>query len=86
MMHRKFYARKNPWAAHGGRTTIQEAFRHWLQVYKAEKATSMAIWRYERELASFDMNKDRNRSAVGLVRAFGSRTFFNGAYRNAEND
>jgi hypothetical protein len=46
----------------------------------------MSAWRYERELASFDMNKDRNRSAVGLVRAFGSPTFFNGAYRNAEND
>jgi hypothetical protein len=86
MMHRKFYARKNPWAAHGGRMTIQKAFIHWVQPHKAEKASSMSAWRYERELASFDMNKDRNRSAVGLVRAFGSPTFFNGAYRNAEND
>ena len=86
MMHRKFYARKNPWAAHGGRTTIQEAFRHWVQSHKREKADSMATWKYERELGSFGMNKDRNRSAVGLVRAFGSPTFFNGAYKGAEND
>ena len=86
MMHRKFYARKNPWSPHGGRMTIQQAFRHWVQSYKREKAKGMAIWRYERELASFGMNKDRNRSAVGLVRAFGTPTFFNGAYRGAEND
>jgi hypothetical protein len=50
------------------------------------KADSMATWKYERELGSFGMNKDRNRSAVGLVRAFGSPTFFNGAYKGAEND
>ena len=66
--------------------TIQQAFRHWVQSYKRGKAKGMAIWRYERELASFGMNKDRNRSAVGLVRAFGSPTFFNGAYKGAEND
>jgi hypothetical protein len=66
--------------------TIQQAFRHWVQSYKREKAKGMAIWRYERELASFGMNKDRNRSAVGLVRAFGTPTFFNGAYKGAEND
>jgi hypothetical protein len=86
MMHRKFYARKNPWVAHGGRITIQEAFRHWVQAYRREKASSMATWKYERELGSFGMNKDRNRSAVGLVRAFGTPTFFNGAYKGAEND
>jgi len=85
-MRHKFTARKNPWAAHGGRMTIQKAFRHWIQPYKREKATSMAIWRYERELASFGSNKDRHRAAVGLVRAFGSMTFFNGAYKGAEND
>jgi len=85
-MRHKFYPRKNPWAAHGGRMTIQQAFRHWVQSYKREKASSMAIWKYERELGSFGMNKDRNRSAVGLVRAFGSPTFFNGAYKGAEND
>jgi hypothetical protein len=85
-MRHKFYARKNPWSPHGGRMTIQQAFRHWVQSYKREKAKGMAIWRYERELASFGMNKDRNRSAVGLVRAFGSSTFFNGAYKGAEND
>jgi hypothetical protein len=66
--------------------TIQQAFRHWVQSYKREKAGSLMIWKHERELASFGMNKDRNRSAVGLVRAFGSPTFFNGAYKGAEND
>jgi hypothetical protein len=85
-MRHKFHARKNPWAAHGGRMTIQQAFRHWVQSYKRVKADSMAVWKYERELGSFGMNKDRNRSAVGLVRAFGSPTFFNGAYKGAEND
>lgn len=86
MKHRKFYARKSSWAAHGGRMTIQQAFSHWVQSYKREKAGSLMIWKHERELASFRMNKDRNRSAVGLVRAFGSPTFFNGAYKGAEND
>ena len=85
-MRHKFYARKNPWAVHGGRMTIQQAFRHWVQSYKRVKADSMAVWKYERELGSFNMNKDRNRSAVGLVRACGSPTFFNGAYKGAEND
>jgi len=85
-MRHKFYARKNPWAAHGGRMTIQKAFRNWAQSYKREKADSMATWKYERELASFGSNKDRSRAAVGMVRAFGSPTFFNGAYKGAEND
>ena len=86
MRQGKFYARKNPWAPHGGRMTIQQAFTHWVQLYKREKASSLAIWKYERELASFGSNKDRHRAAVGLVRAFGSPTFFNGAYKGAEND
>jgi len=86
MTHRKYYPRKNPWMPHGGRMTIQKAFRHWVQPYRAEKADSMMAWRYERELASFRDTKDRHRAAVGMVRAFGSPTFFRGAYRNAEND
>lgn len=85
-MRHKFYARKSPWAPHGGRITVQQAFKHWSQPYKREKATSVVIWKYERELASFRMNKDRHRAAVGMVRAFGSPTFFNGAYKGAEND
>ena len=86
MTHRKYYARKNPWMPHGGRMTIQQAYRNWIRPYRAEKANSMMAWRYERELASFINNNPRHRSAVGLVRAFGSPTFFRGAYRNAEND
>jgi len=85
-MRPRFYPRKNPWAAHGGRMTIQKAYRDWAQPYRSMKADSMAAWRYERELASFRDNKDRHRSAVGMVRAFGSPTFFNGAYKGAEND
>jgi hypothetical protein len=83
---RKFFPRKNPWAAHGGRMTIQQAFSNWMQPYKRMKADSMAVWRYEREFASFGNNKDKHRRVVGMVRAFGSPTFFNGAYKGAEND
>lgn len=85
-MRHKFYARKNPWMPHGGRMTIQQAFSNWVQSYKREKANSLEIWKYERELASFSNNRDKHRRAVGMVRAFGSPTFFNGAYMGAEND
>ena len=85
-MRHKFYPRKNPWSVHGGRMTIQRAYRNWVRPYKPLKADSLNEWKYERELASFSNNKGRHRSAIGMVRAFGSMTFFNGAYRNAEND
>lgn len=85
-MRYKYSVLKNPWVAHGGRMTVQQAFRHWIRIYKPAKANSLAAWRYERELASFRGNRKRNRSAIGAIRAFGTTTFFNGAYRGAEHD
>lgn len=55
-------------------------------VRKNYKRTSLADWRYERELARLGRTKP-NRLKVGLVRAStGNPFFFNGAHVGAEND
>jgi len=80
---KRFYPNKSNWSV-GKRITVQRAFKQFVALYKPVKASSLAGWKFERELAT--MNVRRNRGAVGLVRAFGATMFFNGAYKGAEND
>ncbi len=75
--------------AKGRRITIQRAYQHWLKpTTMMKRYRSLADWRYERELSRPLNHKfgTLHRSAVGMVRAFGSPTFFNGCYKGAEND
>ena len=55
-------------------------------VRKKHRFTSLADWRYERELLKASIHKP-NRLRVGLLRAMtGNPFFFNGAHVGAEND
>jgi hypothetical protein len=55
-------------------------------VRKKDRFTSLADWRYERELFKLSIRRP-NRLRVGLVRAStGNPFFFNGAHVGAEND
>lgn len=84
MRHFKYTAPINPWGK-SQRQTIQSAFQHWLVPHRMPaKCDSVAAWRFERDLSRY--NTKRNRDAVGLVRAFGSPTWFKGCYPGAEND
>ena len=76
------------WAP-GQRITIQRAYQRWLKpTTMLKKYRSLRDWRYERELCR-PLNNNfgkLHRNAVGMVRAFGSPTFFRGAYIGAENE
>ena len=55
-------------------------------VRKTHRFSSLADWRYERELSKLARTKP-NRLRVGLVRAStGNPFFFHGAHVGAEND
>jgi hypothetical protein len=55
-------------------------------VRKKHRFTSLADWRYERELSKLARTKP-NRLRVGLVRvSTGNPFFFHGAHVGAEND
>jgi len=84
MRHFKYTAPINTWGKFQ-RQTIQSAFQQWLVPHRMPiKCNGTADMKYERELSKY--NSKRNRDAVGLVRAFGSPTWFKGCYPNAEND
>ena len=71
---------------HIKRATLVQLFTDDPVVPKNYKHTSLADWRYERELAKLARHKP-NRLKVGLVRAStGNLFFFNGAHVGAEND
>lgn len=84
MRHFKYTAPINTWGKFQ-RQTIQSAFQHWLIPHRMPiKCNGTADMKYERALSKY--NARRNRDAVGLVRAFGSPTWFKGCYPGAEND
>ena len=84
MRHFKYTAPINPWGKFQ-RQTIQSAFQHWLIPHRMPiKCLGTADMKYERAPSKY--NARRNRDAVGLVRAFGSPTWFKGCYVGAEND
>jgi hypothetical protein len=84
MRHFKYTAPINTWGKFQ-RQTIQSAFQHWLIPHRMPiKCNGTADMKYERALSKY--NARRNRDAVGLVRAFGSPTWFKGCYVGAEND
>ena len=84
MRHFKYTAPINSWGKFQ-RQTIQSAFQHWLIPHRMPiKCHGTADMKYERALSKY--NARRNRDAVGLVRAFGSPTWFKGCYVGAEND
>lgn len=71
--------------ARGQHTTVQAAFQHWMRPYKKPvRYNGVADMKYERQMARYD--RRRNRSTVGLIRAFGAPQFFRGCYPGAEND
>lgn len=75
--------------AKGKRITIQRAYQHWLKpTTMMKRYRSLEDWNYERELSRPLNHKfgKLHRNAVGMVRAFGSPTFFRGCYVGAEND
>ena len=88
MKHASFkYAPPISTWAKGRRVTIQHAFQQWIKpMTMMNRYRSLEDWKYERELCNLANHKRLHRGAVGMVRAFGSPTFFRGCYVGAEND